>query len=266
MIQEKTLTAAETKKMEEIVKSLEDKYGKKTPKTYAIATSIAKKVAEETACDSSEPQRDERGDYAKINLFKNKLRSAGIKNPIVMVSDEKDVKEGAGLSVGISKLAGNLLSNPRTSPEQGAKNFQKNLADPVGYAIKGAARSVLQPANMSPEAQKARKDKYRPEEVEFEGEMIDERRREDKGTPRKPRDRAAEFVRSQNKSGMMTRSGGTIADHEKRRGVKKDRTSEVKPESPTNPPAEKLATQKAQKAAAQKAAQDMYKPRAGESD
>ena len=130
---------------------------------------------EETACDSSSPQRDPRGDYAKINLIKNKLRSGlGVKNPIVMVSNEDDVKEGAGISVGISKAVGNLLSNPKTSSEQGAKNFQKNVADPVGNAVKGAARAVVQPANMSPEAQKARRDKYRPEEVELEGEIIDE--------------------------------------------------------------------------------------------
>ena len=182
MIQEKTLTAAETAKKEEIAKSLKSKYGK-TPKTYAIATSVAKRVAEETDCDSSAPQRDARGDYAKTNLVKNKLRSAlGVKNPIVMVSNEEDVKEGAGFSVGISRLAGQLNANPRTSAEQGAKNFQKNVADPIGKAVKGAARAVLQPANMSPEAQKARKDKYRPEEVELEGEIIDEKTRYAKET------------------------------------------------------------------------------------
>ena len=171
---------------------------------------------EETACDSSVPQRDTRGDYAKTNLIKNKLRSGlGVKNPIVMVSNEGDVKEGAGLSVGISKAVGSLLSNPRTSAEQGAKDFQKNVADPVGKVVKGAARAVLQPANMSPEAQKARKDKYRPEEVELEGEMIDERRKEDKvaGTPRKPRDKAFELV---------AKSIGTARMGVKPRGEKKE--------------------------------------------
>lgn len=224
---------------------------------------------EETACDSSELQRDTRGDYAKKEVIKNRLRSAlGVKNPIVITSDEADVKEGAGLSIGISKLAGNVLSNPRTSPEQGAKNFQKNLADPVGTAIKSVVRSALQPANMTPEAQKARSDKYRPEEVQIEGELIDERRREDKGTPRKPRDRAMEVVRSMPdfKQGLMTRSGKTVAQHEKNRGVKKDRTSEVVPKPPTNPPAEKLATKKEKAARAAAASRDMYKPRAGESD
>ena len=228
---------------------------------------------EETACDSSELQRDTRGDYAKKEVIKNRLRSAlGVKNPIVITSDEADVKEGAGLSVGISKLVGNVLSNPRTSPEQGAKNFQKNLADPVGTAIKSVVRSALQPANMTPEAQKARSDKYRPEEVQIEGELIDERRRADKGTPRKPRDRAMEVVRSMPdfKQGLMTRSGKTVAQHQENRGVKKDRTSEVVPEPPTNPPAKKLATKKEKAAAANAAAtaasRDMYKPRAGESD
>jgi hypothetical protein len=171
---------------------------------------------EETACDSSVPQRDPRGDYAKINLIKNKLRSGlGVKNPIVMVSNEDDVKEGAGLSVGISKAVGGLLSNPRTSAEQGAKNFQKNVADPIGKAVKGAARAVVQPANMSPEAQKARRDKYRPEEVELEGEIIDERRKEDKvtETPRKPRDKAFELV---------AKSIGTARMGVKPRGQKKE--------------------------------------------
>jgi hypothetical protein len=148
---------------------------------------------EETACDSSEPQRDARGDYAKTNLIKNKLRSAlGVKNPIVMVSNEKDVKEGMGLSVGISKLAGQLNANPRTSAEQGAKNFQKNVTDPIGKVVKGAARAVLQPAKNSPEDQKARRDKYRPEGVELEGEMVDE---------------AAKRIKGKSPSGTRTFSG-----------------------------------------------------------
>ena len=64
---------------------------------------------------------------------------------MTVMSEEwkQSIVEGMGLSVGASKLAGRLLSNPRTSPEEGAKNFQKNLADPVGHAVKGAAKAVL---------------------------------------------------------------------------------------------------------------------------
>lgn len=134
-----------------------------------------KKVKEEMDCGSDNKKKDNRSLATKINIAKNIVRAAtGIKNPMVIVSNDEDVKEGAGLSVGISRAVGSLLSNPRTSAEQGAKNFQKNVTDPIGKAVKGAVRTVVQPANMSPEAQKARKNKYRPEEVEFEGEMIDE--------------------------------------------------------------------------------------------
>ena len=186
MIQEKTLTGAETKKREEIVKSMkksagdfEKRYpGRGKEVMYATATKQAKKVAEETECDTEkkddEKEVDPRSIPTKINLLKNKLRSAGIKSPVFMMAAEETVEEGMGLSVGISKIAGQLNANPRTSAEQGAKNFQKNVTDPIGNAVKGAARAVLQPANMSPEAQKARKDKYRPEGVELGGEMVDE--------------------------------------------------------------------------------------------
>ena len=179
---------------------------------------LPEKVKEEMDCGSDDKKKkngvDNRSLPTKINIAKNIVRAAtGIKNPMVMVASDEDVKEGLGLSVAASQLAGKILANPRTSAEQGAKNFQKNLADPVGRAVKGAVRAVVQPANMSPEAQKARTNKYRPEEVELEGEMIDERRREDKGTPRKPRDKAFELV---------AKSLGTSRMGVQPRGQKKD--------------------------------------------
>jgi hypothetical protein len=186
---------------------------------------VKKKVQEETACDSSEPQRDTRGDYAKTNLIKNKLRSAlGVKNPIVMVSNEKDVKEDLQATVksGLDVATKFMKTNPV------GKAASAVLA-PVGTG-RGTVTGAEQKRNVAKE----------------EVEMIDERRREDKGTPRKPRDRAVEFLRSRNKGGMMTGSGKTIAQHEKERGVKKDRTSEVNPEPPANPPAKKLARKKAE--------------------
>jgi len=80
-----------------------------------------------------------------------------------------------------------------------------------------------------------------------ESEIIDERRREDAETPRKPRDRSMEILRKKPMlQGLMTRSGKTLGQHEKERGVGKDRTSKVNPEPPANPPAKKLATKKAE--------------------
>jgi hypothetical protein len=243
MIQEKTLTAAETTKKEEIAKSLKSKYGK-TPKTYAIATAVAKRVAEETACDSSEPQRDARGDYAKTNLIKNKLRSAlGVKNPIVMVSNEKDVKE-------------DLQATVKSGLDVATKFMKTN---PVGKA----ASAVLAPVSTGRGTVTGAEQKQKTQRnvAKEEVEMIDERRREEAGTPRKPRDRAVEFLRSRNKEGMMTRSGETVAKHEAKRGVKKDRTSEVNPESPANPPAKKLATKKAEAKRQRQIGQEMQSSR-----
>ena len=40
-----------------------------------------------------EKEKDMRGTYAKLNLVKNKIRSMGCKNPIVMTDDIEDVKE-----------------------------------------------------------------------------------------------------------------------------------------------------------------------------
>ena len=109
MIQEKKLTKAEKAKKEQIVKSLKPKYGK-TSKTYAIATSVAKRVAEEKEEKKSEEsgcEDDSRAKYAEREVIKNRLRAAlGIKNPIVMTAgynpegklvDEARAEERRGL-------------------------------------------------------------------------------------------------------------------------------------------------------------------------
>jgi hypothetical protein len=51
------------------------------------------KVNEEQCSPEDEKKKDTRGDYAKINLIKNKLRAMGAKNPIVMVANE-NVEKG----------------------------------------------------------------------------------------------------------------------------------------------------------------------------
>jgi hypothetical protein len=51
------------------------------------------KVNEEQCSPEDEKKKDSRGDYAKINLIKNKLRAMGAKNPIVMVASEEKINE-----------------------------------------------------------------------------------------------------------------------------------------------------------------------------
>jgi len=83
-------------------------------------------------------------------------------------------------------------------------------------------------------------------------ENIMERRREDKGTPRGPEPSAAFKVVSK----MMGSSRLGVQP----RGKKKDRGGPTP--GPTRTPAEKVAKRRADA----ERAQDMYKPRAGESD
>ena len=102
---------------------------------------IPEKV-EEAMSPPEEEKKDNRGDYAKVNLIKNKLRAMGVKNPIVMVASEETVEEGAGLSIAASKVLGKVFSNKRTSEAEATKAAQRNITDPVGFAIKGAAKTL----------------------------------------------------------------------------------------------------------------------------
>lgn len=191
MLREKKMTKAEKKKEKKLKNkydpsgmkaSMKKQYGTKKGEDVYFAT-IRKQAMDEGAYESDDKNlkndqdkpcmSDPRSKNTTLSLFKNRLRAMGVRNPTVLFSSEETVEEGTGL---ISKFAGQILANPRTSAEQGAKNFQKNVTDPVGRAAKGAVRALVLPLDMSPEAQKARKDKYRLEEVEFEGELVDESR------------------------------------------------------------------------------------------
>jgi hypothetical protein len=56
---------------------------------------------------------------------------------------KQDIVEGMGLSLGASKLMGKLASNPRTPEAQATKAAQKNITDPIGFAVKDAIKAVL---------------------------------------------------------------------------------------------------------------------------
>lgn len=186
MLQEKKMTKAEKAKEKKLKAkydksgmkaSMKKQYGERGEDVY-FATIRKQAMKEEMGCDSEGKKSksegdDERALPTKINLFKNKLRAMGAKNPIVMAAS------------------------------------------------------------------------YEPE-----GDVIDERRREDEGKPRPERDRAVEFVRSKNK-GIMTRSGRTIAQHEADRGVpERDRSKEAEETT-----ADRLAAKKRRAAAAKSSAE-----------
>ena len=111
MIQEKKLTKAEKAKKEEIVTSLKPKYGK-TSKTYAIATSVAKKVAEEMDCGSDDKKKkngeeeDPRSIKTKDNLVKNKLRAMGLKMSYEPEGEQIDELNRSERETGINTKTG----------------------------------------------------------------------------------------------------------------------------------------------------------------
>jgi hypothetical protein len=195
-IDEKTLTSLETKKKEEIVKSMKSKAGdfeKRYPGRgkevmYATATKMAKKVAEqamELQPKTQQPKEKpldtalERQKYSNLKIMQQKQQQ---------------------------------LQKQRL-------NLQKQGKLPLEM------------------------DSYNPE-----GEMIDERRKEDKvaGTPRKPRDRAFEIVAKSMGAGRM----GVQP-----RGVKKEKGA------PTPKPTSTPATRVAKRRADAQRAQDMMHSR-----
>ena len=124
---------------------------------------------EETECEKGDSkERDTRGDYAKINLDKNRLRlGLGVKNPIVMVGEEKFGPVGQP-----DRNRRHRILGGGTQEDIEAQKRRENRAGE-------RARAQLA-RNLAREAEKARREKYRPEEVEFEGEMIDELRKSEK--------------------------------------------------------------------------------------
>lgn len=139
---------------------------KKEAKKYAKTKhkGLPEKVEEAmVAPEQEEKKKDNRGDYAKVNLIKNKLRAMGAKNPVVMVACEETVEEGAGLSIAASKALGKVFSNKRTSEAEATKAAQKNITDPIGFAIKGAVKGAAKTLGGTADSNEKMIQKRRPQ-------------------------------------------------------------------------------------------------------
>jgi len=201
-----------------IVDTMSEKEIRKFAKTKHEGIPKQKIQKEETECEKKEEDKIDRRPLATaINLAKNKVRAMGVKNPIVMVSSE------------------NLESGPILPSEKGKRVFIKGQEPkPTGAKL--------------PPLQKAH--------YELEGDILDERRREEKGTPRRRRNPAIEMIRSQNKEGLMTRSGKTVAQHEAERGVPERDRSKKEEETTADRLAAKKQRQAAQVASRKRAEKD----------
>jgi hypothetical protein len=85
---------------------------KKEAKKYAKTKhkGLPEKVEEATDCGPTEIERDTRGDYAKVNLIKNKLRAKGAKDPIIVMAasyepEGDQIDEVAPLAIGAGMAA-----------------------------------------------------------------------------------------------------------------------------------------------------------------
>ena len=153
MIQEKKLTKAEKAKKEEIVTSLKPKYGK-TSKTYAIATSVAKKVAEEMDCGSDDKKKkgeeeDPRSIKTKDNLIKNKLRAMGLKMSYEPEGEQIDELNRSERETGINTKTG------RPTQKGGDPRVKERNKPPLKYGgSRQEPKSGEKPPSPSEEARK----------------------------------------------------------------------------------------------------------------
>ena len=202
-----------------IVDSMSEKEIRKFAKTKHEGIPKEKVQKEETECGSEKENKIDRRPLATaISLAKTQARSMGARNPMVMVASEQTGPA----------LPGEY--RPGTPKAPGGRPH-----------LPGEKQTPI--PKKSPKLQLASHD--------LEGELIDERRRDEKGTQRKPRNRAVEFVKSQNKEGMMTRSGKTIAQHEAERGVPES----DRPKKKEQTTADRLAARKQREASAKANAQ-----------
>ena len=153
MIQEKKLTKAEKAKKEEIVTSLKPKYGK-TSKTYAIATSVAKKVAEEMECGSDDKKKkgeeeDPRSIKTKGDLVRNKLRAMGLKMSYEPEGEVIDELNRSERETGINTKTG------RPTQKGGDPRVKERNKPPLKYGgSRQEPKSGEKPPSPSEEARK----------------------------------------------------------------------------------------------------------------
>ncbi|WJZ48229.1 hypothetical protein [Synechococcus phage DSL-LC02] len=236
-LQEKTLTAAETQKREEIVKSMkksagdfEKRYpGRGKEVMYATATKQAKKVAEdiekveEVKLSYVAPGQVRYGkdDEGNVKLSKKNLKKKAGKALRTLIGGGKDrgsIRIRFGEETQIDEIAplvaAGLLAAPVVAGAAAGhfmkKAVEKGQQNPNRRLVTGGTVGDLQRA--------------RSESIEITNQMIDEGKA-DKKLPEHERS-AARLKRYDNPSGALALGGGQQrarrAEHEERRGVKKE--------------------------------------------
>ena len=93
---------------------------------------------------TEDKEKDMRGTYAKLNLVKNKLRSMGAKNPMVMLDDIDDEAEKKKVDEGVGQLIQTGLEKTFDAADKVSDQMDKN---PVTKVIKKGLKSLVSPTN-----------------------------------------------------------------------------------------------------------------------
>ncbi len=211
-----TLPPSVIKFVDELPQKIQQTFGGAKAKPSKPKPQVRTEAAE-CGSDDKEKERDTRGDYAKINMVKNKLRAMGAKNPIVMVASEETVEEGRalgragrdgddnprGAAVRASSGRGMTMTPARglgaSKPEGSDEERRKKHADQVRSDRRAAARERSETGEdrLGRLIRSVQKDNY-----ELEGKLVDEARAEEK--------RGLESTGEQRKkqrTGVVTSSG-----------------------------------------------------------
>jgi hypothetical protein len=128
-------------------------------------------MSEGCGCDEKEdetPKKDMRELPTKVNLAKTKLRSAGVRNPIVMVRTEEteDVKEFAALAPLVARLVGGVAARGvagRIAGTSAQGSLRSKAAELVGQKAGEIVQDKLTP---QPQQSQSKEDEYYIDNIE----------------------------------------------------------------------------------------------------
>ena len=128
-------------------------------------------MSEGCGCDEKEdetPKKDMRELPTKVNLAKTKLRSAGVRNPIVMVRTEEteDVKEFAALAPLVARLVGGVAARGvagRIAGTAAQGSLRSKAAELVGQKAGEIVQDKLTP---QPQQSQSKEDEYYIDNIE----------------------------------------------------------------------------------------------------
>jgi len=272
-LDEKILTPAETKKKEEIVMSMKkkgdfSKYGERAKEVmYATATKQAKKLAEadmpqETQDTDNRARTQQKQKLLQILQQKERAVRAGMTDISASYEAEGEVIDEAKQSFPFKKVkkqmekarAGSVYAkkgNPAVPNTTDSEKRETTRFSKMHHASEKAKREkqdtdkARRSSTFYKDTHPASATKMKKANEEFE--ILDERRREEKGTPRKPRDKAFELISKSMGAGRM---GVQPRGKKKVPGEKKPSTQIT--------PAEKV---KRRRDSAQRAQDAMHSPR-----